>query len=47
MSHLLLVIVTILYIGQSLVSFYYGDKPLALIMICYALANVGLIWGMK
>ncbi len=43
----LLWIVTALYVGQGVVSAWHGNMPYAVVFGGYALANVGLIIGMK
>ena len=44
---MLLWIVTALYIGQCAVSAWHGNVPYAVVFGGYALANIGLIVGMK
>lgn len=44
---MLLWIITLLYVGQVVVSLYHGHNPQALIIGGYVVANLGLIWSMS
>ena len=39
--------VTIVYLIQAAILFWTNDRPQALIIAGYALANLGLIWSMS
>lgn len=43
----LLIIVTAIYAGQAAIYFASGNRPLALVLVGYTIANVGLIWSTK
>lgn len=47
MSILLLTIVTVIYIVAALDELVNGAPHMAVVLGGYALANCGLIWGMK
>jgi uncharacterized MnhB-related membrane protein len=47
MYTLLIWVVTVLYVGQAIVSIWYGQYAHTIIFTGYAAANIGLIWAMK
>jgi hypothetical protein len=38
---------TVLYVGQAAVLLWVGDRPGAVIMLGYIIANGGLIWALS
>lgn len=46
MDVLLVAAVTVLYAGAAISSLIQGNKPMAVILTGYCIANVGLIWSM-
>lgn len=46
MDTLLVAIVTVLYAGAAISSLIQGNKPMAVILTGYCIANAGLIWTM-
>ena len=44
MSPILLTIVGLLYIASAIDMFYHGRNGLGVALICWAIANFGLLW---
>lgn len=47
MEEIFLWTVTVLYIGQGIVSGWHGNIGFTMVFFGYAFANIGLIWAMK